>query len=49
VDGGTEIYDHVLYQLPYEPLSGLLAPMTVDPWLSAIFDYRARQTEARLR
>ena len=49
VDGGTEIYDHVVYQLPYEPLAGLLAPVTVRPWLAAIFDYRARQTEARLR
>jgi ligand-binding SRPBCC domain-containing protein len=49
VDGGTEIYDHVVYRLPYEPFSGLLAPVTVRPWLTAIFDYRARQTEARLR
>jgi ligand-binding SRPBCC domain-containing protein len=49
VDGGTEIYDHVVYRLPYEPLAGLLAPVTVRPWLAAIFDYRAGQTEARLR
>lgn len=49
VDGGTEISDHVVYRLPYEPLSGLLAPVTVRPWLAAIFDYRACQTEARLR
>jgi ligand-binding SRPBCC domain-containing protein len=49
LDHGTEIYDHVLYRLPYEPLTGLLAPVTVRPWLSAIFDYRARQTEAYLR
>jgi ligand-binding SRPBCC domain-containing protein len=49
VDGGTEIYDHVVYRLPYEPLAGLLAPMTVRPWLAAIFDYRARHTEALLR
>jgi uncharacterized protein len=49
VAGGTEIRDRVVYQLPYEPLAGLLAPVTVGPWLSAIFDYRARQTEARLR
>jgi ligand-binding SRPBCC domain-containing protein len=48
VDGGTEIYDHVVYRLPYEPLAGVLAPMTVSPWLRAIFDYRARQTAARL-
>jgi hypothetical protein len=26
-----------------------LAPVTVRPWLAAIFDYRGRQTEARLR
>ena len=49
VDGGTEIYDHVVYRLPYEPLAGLVAPVTVRPWLTAIFDYRARQTEARLQ
>jgi ligand-binding SRPBCC domain-containing protein len=49
VDGGTEIYDHVVYRLPYEPLAGLLAPVTVRPWLAAIFAHRARQTEARLR
>lgn len=47
--GGTEIRDRVLYRLPYEPLAGLLAPLTVRPWLTAIFDYRARQTEARLQ
>jgi ligand-binding SRPBCC domain-containing protein len=49
VAGGTEIYDHVLYRLPYEPLAGVLAPVTVRRWLEAIFDYRARQTSARLR
>jgi hypothetical protein len=49
VDGGTEIHDRVLYRLPFEPLAGLLAPVTVGPWLRAIFDYRARQTAARLR
>ena len=49
VDGGTQISDHVVYRLPYEPITGVLAPITVRPWLSAIFDYRARQTEARLR
>jgi len=48
VRGGTEIHDRVVYRLPYEPLSGLVAPVTVGPWLNAIFDYRARQTEARL-
>jgi ligand-binding SRPBCC domain-containing protein len=46
--GGTEIYDHVLYRLPYEPLAGLLAPFTVDRWLPAIFDYRTAQIDARL-
>ena len=49
VEGGTEIRDRVVYRLPYEPLSGLLAPLTVRPWLKAIFDYRARQTAALLR
>jgi len=48
VDGGTEIRDHVVYRLPYEPLASVLAPVTVRPWLTAIFEYRARQTEARL-
>jgi ligand-binding SRPBCC domain-containing protein len=49
VDGGTEIYDQVVYRLPYEPLAGVVAPVTVRPWLAAIFDYRARQIEASLR
>ena len=49
VDGGTEIYDHVLYRLPFEPLSGALAARTVRGWLTAIFDYRARETAALLR
>jgi ligand-binding SRPBCC domain-containing protein len=49
VPGGTEIHDRVVYRLPCEPLAGLLAPLTVRPWLSAIFDYRARQTAVRLR
>jgi ligand-binding SRPBCC domain-containing protein len=49
VPGGTEIRDRVVYRLPYEPFSGLVAPVTVRPWLTAIFDYRASQTEARLR
>lgn len=49
VEGGTEIYDHVAFRLPYEPLASLFAPVTVSPWLTAIFDYRAQQTEARLR
>ena len=33
--------------LPYEPLTGLFAPITVQQWLTEIFDYRARQTAAR--
>jgi len=49
VAGGTEIRDRVVYRLPYEPVAGLLAPLTVRPWLRAIFDYRARQTAALLR
>jgi ligand-binding SRPBCC domain-containing protein len=48
-DGGTEIHDRVVYRLPFEPVAGLLAPVTVRPWLKAIFDYRARETAARLR
>jgi ligand-binding SRPBCC domain-containing protein len=37
VDGGTEM------------LASVLAPVTVRPWLTALFDYRARATEASLR
>jgi ligand-binding SRPBCC domain-containing protein len=48
VAGGTEIHDRVVYRLPFEPLAGLLAPVTVSRWLAAIFDYRAREIEARL-
>ncbi len=48
VDGGTEISDHVVYRLPLEPLSGLLAPVTVRPWLAEIFDFRARRMTACL-
>jgi ligand-binding SRPBCC domain-containing protein len=49
VDGGTEIQDRVLYRLPFEPLAGVLAPATVDRWLKAIFDYRAREVASLLR
>jgi hypothetical protein len=49
VDGGTAIHDRVAYRLPCEPLASVFAPVTVRPWLTAIFDYRARQTRARLR
>jgi ligand-binding SRPBCC domain-containing protein len=48
VERGTEIYDHVVYRLPYEPFAGLLAPVTVRRWLKAIFDYRRRRIEALL-
>ena len=48
VAGGTELHDRVVYRLPYEPLAGLVAPVTVRPCLEAIFDYRAQQTEAQL-
>lgn len=40
VDGGTEIYDHIRYALPFEPLAGLVRPFTVERWLAAIFDFR---------
>ena len=49
VTGGTEICDHVVYRLPYEPLGGVVASVPVRWWLTAIFDYRARQIEACLR
>jgi len=48
LDGGTEIYDHVLYRLPFEPFAGVFAPVTVQRWLPEIFDYRARQIAALL-
>jgi ligand-binding SRPBCC domain-containing protein len=48
VESGTEIYDHVVYRLPFEPLAGLLAPVTVRRWLKAIFDYRGRRIETLL-
>ena len=35
VDGGTEISDRVVYRLPFEPLSGLLAPVTVRRYNAA--------------
>jgi ligand-binding SRPBCC domain-containing protein len=49
VHGGTEIHDRVVYRLPYEPLAGVVAPITTSRWLRAIFDYRARATAERLR
>jgi len=47
--GGTEIYDHVAYRVPLEPLASLVAPLTVERWLDAIFDYRAARVAALLR
>ena len=40
VEGGTEIHDHVRYQVP----GGTLANLVVRRWLDAIFDYRAERT-----
>jgi ligand-binding SRPBCC domain-containing protein len=48
VDDGTEIYDHVRYALPFEPLASLLRPLTVERWLTAIFDFRAERIRERL-
>ena len=48
VPGGTEIYDHVSYRLPLEPLASLVAPLTVRLWLDAIFDHRAERVAALL-
>ena len=45
----TEIFDHVHYRLPVEPLARLYAPLTVERWLDAIFDYRARRIEDLVR
>ena len=41
VGAGTEIYDHVRYRLPGEPLASLVRPLTVERWLDEIFGYRA--------
>lgn len=52
VEGGTEIHDRVLYRLPLEPLSTLVAPLTVERWLDDIFAFRAERIaalEERLR
>ena len=49
VPGGTEIHDHVSYRLPFEPLASLAAPLTVDRWLDAIFDYRADRVASLLQ
>jgi ligand-binding SRPBCC domain-containing protein len=40
VPGGTEIHDHVRYQV----LGGALVDLLVRRWLRAIFDYRAERT-----
>ena len=48
VDGGTAIHDRVVYRLPYEPVAGLAAPVTVARWLRAIFDYRSLRIGALL-
>ena len=45
-DGGTEIYDHVLYRVPGGALGPLVQRSFVGRWLDEIFDYRAaRLTE----
>jgi len=49
VPAGTEIYDHVSYRLPLEPLASLVAPLTVRLWLDTIFDYRRERVAALLR
>jgi ligand-binding SRPBCC domain-containing protein len=46
---GTEIYDHVRYRLPFEPIVSLIAPYTVRRWLDTIFDYRAMRIESLLK
>jgi ligand-binding SRPBCC domain-containing protein len=40
---GTEIYDHVRYQVPGGPLSSLVQRPFVGRWLEQIFDYRAER------
>ena len=48
VDGGTEIHDHLVYRLPYEPLSRVSSRRSRCNRGRRDFDYRARQTAARL-
>ena len=48
-EDGTELYDHVAYRVPLEPLASLVAPLTVERWLDAIFDYRAARVAELLR
>lgn len=43
VDGGTEIYDHVRYEVPGGPLAPLVQGPFVGHWLDEIFDYRAER------
>ena len=43
MDGGTEIYDHVRYEVPGGPLAPLVQKPFVGPWLDEIFDYRAER------
>jgi ligand-binding SRPBCC domain-containing protein len=48
VEGGTEIYDHVRYALPFEPLAGIARPFTVERWLTAIFEFRSERIREAL-
>lgn len=48
VAGGTEVYDHVRYGLPFEPLASLVRRLTVERWLDEIFDYRAERVPGLL-
>ena len=48
VDGGTEIYDHVRYQLFLGPLGALVRRLLVRGWVDGIFDYRAERVPVLL-
>ena len=39
-EGGTEVYDHVRYDIPGGPLAPVIKRRLVGPWLDEIFDYR---------
>lgn len=45
VAGGTEVFDQVSYQLPFQPLGQVAAPL-VRRRLEYIFDYRQRTLES---
>jgi ligand-binding SRPBCC domain-containing protein len=48
VPGGTEVYDHVRYRIPFGPIGIAARRLFVAGWLVEIFDYRARRLRVLL-